>query len=181
MATPPTFTTGQVLTAASMNAVGMWLVKSQTIGSGSGTVVVPSAFSSDYDAYQIVVSGGGTAGGDYGLNMRLGSTVSGYYFTGEYRNFPNTVNNVIAGNNASEWGAVGIATVNSLQANIFVTNPFLTRNTYFSAPYIYNNAGGGLANMGGFLADSNSYTAFTLFINASTFTGGTIRVYGFRK
>lgn len=181
MATPPTFTTGQVLTAAQMNAVGMWLVKSQTIGAGSSNVVVPSAFSSDYDAYQIVVSGGGTTAGEYGLNMRLGSTVSGYYYTGEYRNFPNTVNNVISGNNASEWGAVGIATPNTLQANIFVTNPFLTKNTFFSAPYIYNNPAGGLANMGGYLADSTSYTGFTLFINASSFSGGTIRVYGFRK
>lgn len=181
MATPPDFTTGQVLTAAQMNGIGMWLVKTQVIGSGSGTVVVPSAFNGDFEAYQIVVSGGATGGGDYGINMRLGSTVSGYYYTGEYRNFPNTVNNVIAGNNAAEWGAVGIATGNTLSANIFVNNPFLNKNSIFSAPYVYNNPQGGLANMGGYLADNNSYTSFTLFMNASTFSGGTIRVYGFRK
>ena len=32
MATPPDFSVGQVLTAAHMDAVGLWLVKTQTKG-----------------------------------------------------------------------------------------------------------------------------------------------------
>lgn len=176
----PVFATGDVLNASDMNAVGMWLVKSQTISNGVSSVTVTNAFSTNYDAYQIVVSGGG-AGGDYGLNLRLGSTNTGYYFTGEYRNFANTVNNVIFNNNASEFGAVGIATTNTLQANIFINQPFLTKNTYFSAPYIYGSTAGGQAHMAGFLDNNISYTDFTLFMYASTFSGGTIRIYGLRN
>lgn len=151
------------------------------INNGTASVAVANAFSSLYDSYQIIVTGGGTNGGDYGVNMRLGATVSNYYYVGEYRNFPNTVNNVINGAGAAEWGAVGIATANNLAANVFVNMPFLTKNSYFAASYIYSNPAGGLAQMGGYLADNNSYTGFTLFINASSFAGGTIRVYGYRN
>ena len=56
--TYPTFNSGDVLTAAEMNAVGLWLVKTQTIGTAVSSVTVTGAFSTDYDAYQIVVTGG---------------------------------------------------------------------------------------------------------------------------
>lgn len=177
----PSFNTGDVLTAADMNAVGLWLVKTQAIINGQNNVVVSNAFSADYDNYLVMVSGGGTNGGDYGINMRLGSTIGGYYYYGEYINYANTFANAINGAGVAEWGAVGIASVPNLMARINVHSPFQTRPTYFSADYTYNNPGGGRANMAGYLNDSTSYSAFTLFINASTFSGGTIRVYGYRN
>lgn len=160
---------------------GMVLVKTQTIGSNVASVTVTSAFSSEFDVYQITVFGGAMNSGDYGLNMYLGSTRSNYYYVGEYRNFANTVNNVINASNASEWGAVGIATTGTLQASILVSGPNLAKNTYFSDTYIYGHPSGGIAAMGGALLDNNQYTDFTLFIGASTMTGGTIRVYGYRN
>lgn len=183
MPTPPDFSVGQYNTAAYMNSIGLWLIKSQAISTSPAvtSVTVSDVFSSSFDAYQIVVSGGATTGGDYGINLRLGSTTSGYYYTGEYRNFSNTVNNVISAAPGAEWGAVGIATTNSLQLNAFVNQPFLAKPSYFSAMYIYGHPVGGQASMAGFLDNSTSYTGFTLFINASSFSGGTIRVYGYRK
>lgn len=188
----PSFAAGEVLTSTDMNQVGMWKIiptgatngtvgtdGDVTINNGTATVSVAGVFGQLYDAYQIVVSGGG-AGADYGLNMYLGAIRTGYYYVGEYRNYANTVNNVINAAGDTQWGAVGIATSNTLSANIFLNNPYLNKNTYFNSAYIYGNAAGGLAQMGGYLADNNSYTGFTLFINASTFTGGTIRVYGYR-
>ena len=50
----PVFTSGEILTAANMNQVGMWLLKTQTIGSGVGSVSVTSVFSSSYDNYRVV-------------------------------------------------------------------------------------------------------------------------------
>lgn len=160
---------------------GLQLIKTQTIGSGVSSVTVTDAFSSTYDNYQITVAGGATNGGDYGLNMRLGSTTTGYHYYGQYSNFANTFTNAINSAGGSEWGAVGITTTNNLMANIFVSSPFLTKATFFHCDYIYNNPSGGRANMAGYLNDSNSYTAFTLFINTSSMTGGTIRVYGYRN
>ena len=53
MATPPDFTTGQVLTAAQMNAVGMWLITSDTLSGTSKNF--ESVFNdADYENYFIV-------------------------------------------------------------------------------------------------------------------------------
>jgi len=179
-----TFTAGSVLTASDTNTYlansGLVYVTSATIGAGSTSVTVSNCFSSTYDAYQIVVTGGNMTAGDYGLNMRLGSTTTGYYYTGTYLTYGN-VGSWIGGANGSEWGAVGIATTNTLYANIIVHNPNLTKNTYFHSDYIYGHPAGGRANMAGYLADNTAYTSFTLFINASSMAGGTVTVYGFRK
>lgn len=159
---------------------GLVLVKTQTIGTSVASVTVTNAFSSSFNAYQIIVSGGAMNSGDYGLNMYLGSTRSGYYYTGTYHTYGNT-SAWIGAANAAEWGAVGIATTNTLQANISLSGPNLAKNTYFSSTYIYGHPSGGRAAMGGYLADNTQYTSFTLFVNASTMTGGTIRVYGYRN
>lgn len=178
--TYPSFSVGETLRSADMNAVGMWLIKTQTISNGAASVTVTGAFSSDYDNYLITVSGGSTNGGDYGINMRLGSTTGGYYYTGTYLTYGNAASWIGAANDSS-WGAVGIASTNNCMARVSVHSPFTTKNTFYSADYTYNNPGGGRANMAGYLADNNSYTAFTLFLNASSFAGGTIRVYGMRN
>jgi len=47
--TYPSFTSGDILTAADMNAVGLWLVKTQTVGTAVSSVQVTGAFSSTYD------------------------------------------------------------------------------------------------------------------------------------
>jgi hypothetical protein len=50
----PSFITGEILTAADMNAVGLWLVKTQTL---TGSIAdITNCFSSDYDSYKVVVS-----------------------------------------------------------------------------------------------------------------------------
>lgn len=160
---------------------GLQLIKTQTIGSGVGSVTVTNAFSSTYDAYQIVVSGGAMDAGEYGLNMTLGSTTTGYYYAGYYITYSNTNPWNLNGSNAAFWGGAGIATPNGLSANIFLNNPYLAKHTLFQASYIYNNSAGGQGSNGGYLANSTQYTDFTLAISASSMTGGTIRVYGYRN
>lgn len=179
-----TFTTGEVLTASDCNQFlnngGLVYITQATISSGASSVTINNCFSAAYNSYEIVITGGGTNGGDYGINMRLGSTTTGYYFVGEYRNYANTVNNVINGSNTAQWEALGIASTNTLAAKVFVHNPYLAKNTFYSSTYVYNNTAGGMAQMGGYLNDSNSYTGCTFFMNASTFSGGTITIYGNR-
>lgn len=53
MATPPTFTSGAVLTAAQMNAVGLWKVASGPLSSTATNFV--GCFTSEYRNYRIVV------------------------------------------------------------------------------------------------------------------------------
>lgn len=150
-----------------------------TIGSNVPSVTVTNAFNSNYENYQIVISGGSTVSGDWGINMTLGSTATGYYNAGFYMQYNGGSGNVNT-NNGSSWGAVGIATSNSLYGSIYLNAPFLTKHTYFNSNYTYGSPGGGHAHNGGYINNSLSYTSFTLFQNGS-FNGGTICVYGYRK
>jgi hypothetical protein len=180
MATPPVFSTAQVLTAASMNAVGMWLVKSQTIGTTVSSVTVSDAFTSDYDNYKIIISGGvGSTGGAL-LNMTLGSTVTGYYWAGAVSVWSTPALTQLSGSNTASWSRVAIANTNSLNGEIELFCPNLAKRTLYNARYVQTQVDGNAVGTGGFLDNATQYTAFTLTPSSGTLTGGTIAVYGYR-
>jgi hypothetical protein len=180
MATPPVFTAGQVLTAAQMNKVGLWLVKSQTIGSAVSSIVVSDVFSADFNNYIITLSGGQASTANV-LQMTLGSTTTGYY-DGERRiTWANTTSD--AGNiNQSSWAKCFRGQTTTLSGTILLFNPFATTNTFYSGLNVFLDTTNGFANFsGGQLANTTSYTAFTLTTNTGTVTGGNVDVYGMRQ
>ena len=178
MATPPDFTTGQVLTAAQMNAVGLWLVKKQTIGAGVGTLTVTDAFSTDYENYRIIISGG-VASTTTVLQTQLGATATGYYYGGDARTYAGVTLNV-QGALVTNWYA-GEGSVNTLEMDILIKNPFTAKNTTFTGQFANARTDGYWLAMGGYLADTTSYTAFTITPSGgATLTGGTVYVYGLR-
>lgn len=176
MATPPSFTAGQVLNAAQMNKVGLWLVKTQTIGSGVSSQAVTGAFSADYDNYLITVSGGtGSASGS--LKLQLGAAVTNYAYTFSYSSYASTPLAVGTSTDTS-FVYAGSMTATSLGMQCFVQNPYLAEHTFVQS---------GLANatfagsMAGVKSDTTQYTDFTLITSTGTMTGGTIRVYGYNN
>jgi hypothetical protein len=177
----PVFATGDVLNASDMNAVGLWLVKTQTIGTGVSSVTVTGAFSANYDRYKITVSGG-LASTPLDIRLTLGSTATGYYgflLYGAYNT--NTVQG-FGQNNAAFWGYVGTGTSDALTGNFELDNPFSTKRTFIGAQNALSLAPSGVGNsFSGYLADNTSYTAFTLTASTGNMTGGTIRVYGYRN
>lgn len=177
MATPPDFSVGQVLTAAHMDAVGLWLIKTETIGSAVASVTVSDAFSADYDNYKITISGGASSTNG-GLSLQLGSTTTGYYAGYSLTTYSTGAGSNASDNNGSNWAAVGNMTTTSLTMNIDLLSPYLTEHTF-----IYGiTAGASVArSVGGYLNDTTSYTAFTITPTSGTITGGTIRVYGYRN
>jgi len=179
MATPPDFSSGAVLTAAQMNSVGLWLVKTQTVGTAVSSVAVTGAFSTDYEHYKIQYSGTTSIGGGNVINIQLGAVTTGYYATMQYASYAGVGGTVVADNNATSWthcaGAVGNQVI--LDADIY--NPFKTQISSISSN-IYtdpNNAG----KKSGYNSSVTSFTGFTLLVASGTITGGTIRVYGMRK
>jgi hypothetical protein len=177
--TYPVFTAGDVLGAADMNAVGLWLVKTVTIGAGAASVPVADAFSSNYDDYQIIVTGG-VASGTCVLQLSLGSTLGGYYYGADARTYGGVTLNVQAANTSS-WYA-GEGTVNSLELNATLKQPFTAKNTTITSVFANTRTDGYWLSVGGYLADTTSYTGFTITPSGgATLTGGTIRVYGYRK
>jgi hypothetical protein len=178
MATPPDFTAGQVLTAAQINQVGLWLVKSQTVGSAVASVQVTSAFSADFKNYRILYIGG-SASADGDLKLTLGATVTGYYYAGNWCSYGGTVAQW-NGSNAAAWVPAGFSGSlgNSLVCDIL--GPFEADQTVYTALRASVNTTSVAGVNNGFLNNTTSYTSFTLTPASGTISGGIIKVYGYR-
>jgi hypothetical protein len=179
MATPPDFTTGQVLTAAQMSAVGLWLVKTQTVGATVPNVTVTDAFSADYDNYKILYTGGTASGAVGPLNMSLGASTTGYYSVATYGLYSGTTG-IVNNNNTLPYfyyaGAANNVVGNIL--NIDVMEPFNSgKYTHFNGFFNVVDVAG---TTGGYHAVNASYTSFTLTPGTGTISGGVISVYGYR-
>ena len=172
----PDFSPGEVLTAAAMDSIGLWLVKTQTVGATVTSVPVTDCFNTNYESYKIIWTGGvGSTNVD--LNVTLGSSGSNYHYSAVYSPFNNTPTALgsptntsfpFAGGAATGWGG----------ANFELHAPFLAQETFYNAQHINFAAG---LNTVGFLNTNNSFTGFTLNCVGGNITGGVIRVYGYRK
>ena len=166
------------LSTSRANPGGLDLIKTQTIGSAVSSVVVSDVFSSTYDNYKIIVSGG-AASASVGLDMKLGSTTTGYYGVYIYSAFSGTTVAGFNNNNSSLWGGVGATTVDGHRLNIDVLNPFLAKRTSYNGAL--QNDGTNAGTVTGYVNNTTSYTEFTLTTTSGTITGGTIAVYGYAK
>jgi len=173
----PSFSAGEVLTAADMNAVGLWLVSTTTIGTGVTSVPVNNCFSSTYQNYRIVIENESSNGGASHL-ATLSGNASNYYMGGHI--FAWTVSAtayvpapqiffVLSANNSAGVGA-----------NITwdITNPFITRRKY---GWVTSQSANGAYAANLYNLNTTSSTGFTLTKGGDTMTGGTIRVYGYRN
>jgi hypothetical protein len=179
--------TGQVLTVAggvpswatpAAGGAGLTLVSTTTIGSGVSSVVVSGAFSSTYDNYKIIVSGG-VASSDANFNLQLGSTTSNY---GWYEQVMTTAAPTISGAwiGSTSSFAFGKQSTTLLNGVMEIQCPFLAKATTMTAWGIRNVANVRTAFQYGIIDNTTSYTAFTI-LSDSTMTGGTIKVYGYQN
>jgi hypothetical protein len=172
------FTTGQVLTAAQMNAVGLWLVKSQAVGTGVSSVTVTGAFSADYDNYRIIYTGG-TASTQTGLNLTLGSANSQYFFNLFYSLYSGGGLAILNYNGTSNFTYAGAMDSNQNPfVNVDVYQPYAAASTRVYSQWMQTDSSGFGA---GVLKANDSYTAFTLTTQTGTISGGTICVYGYNN
>lgn len=177
-------TNGQVLTADSTASTGLkWstpassgvtLVKSQTIGSAVSSVTVSDAFSSTYENYRVLISGGSSdALREY--NLTFGSTSSGYKWTILVNTFSNTLT-TIGNSNDTAISAFRSNSSNGQNSVFDVLSPNLAKTTAVSG-ISFDTGQWNMINA--VVPNTTQYTAFTLTLTAGTFTGGTIRVYGY--
>jgi hypothetical protein len=176
----PSFVSGEVLRAEDMNAVGLWLVKTQAVVGTPSSVTVTGAFSADYDNY-IVTFTGGTTSTVQDIRFRLGSTSSNYYGFFMYGSYTSNTVNGFARANASSFEYFGQGSTLGNSGSCVIQNPFATARTGFSSTTLGFGTTGASGTFNGFLNDTTSYSAFTLFIDSGTMTGGTIRVYGYKN
>jgi hypothetical protein len=155
---------------------GLTLIKTQTIGTTVASVNVTSAFSTTYDNYKIVISGGVASAAD-NLNFKLGASTTGYYSTRWGWRLANTAASFVDSNNGSNFIG-GAVTTNYINLNCELVNPFLAKYTLFNANFINETL---YASIGGEHRVATSYTDFTITPGSGTLTGGTISVYGYKK
>jgi hypothetical protein len=178
----PDFSPGEVLTAAAMDSIGLWLVKTQTISSSPAvsSVTVTDAFSADYDNYRILVSGG-SSNTPLAFALALGASTTGYYL-GIIGTLYSSGTSAGNDNNSNKWTVAGSAMPDGLAIDVMLTEPFLTRKTGLAIYSRIDYRTTGAGTMGnGFHNVAASYTDFTLSVTGGTITGGTIRVYGYRN
>lgn len=178
MATPPDFTAGAVLTAAQMNVVGLWLVKTQTVGTAVPNVIVYDAFSADFDNYKITYSGGSISSTGL-IYVSLGSANTAYFGARTASSTSNAIA-LSADNNQSSWTFGGVGNTSFTQLDFEILGPFASRRTFIQSRYFEGT--GALGVYTGYQDSNTSFTDFTLTAQPSrTLTGGTIRVYGYRN
>ena len=157
---------------------GLRLVKKQTIGSGVSSVNVTGAFSSAYENYRIMISGGANSV-DANLFLQIGNATSAYRYAGIYYQFGVGGINLLEENNQALFRYVGGASVNGLQMEVEVRNPNTAKYTGILSREMIMANSGLVIDTSGYLANTNSYTEFTISTSAGTMTAGTIFVYGY--
>lgn len=195
----PVFSTGEVLTAAAMNAVGLWRVTGCTVssvggtaatasngvvtlGNGNTSVTISNAFSNDFSAYIIRVENLQISAAS-GFPLVIGNAVGGYYWSGVVAQYSTGTVSGEFGNNATVFASGAVADNSGVSSTeIKVTQPFATKRTTYTAQGVDSRVGGsGTRSYSGFLDNTNSYTSFGFSTTAGSVVTGTIRVYGYRN
>ena len=177
-----TFTTGEVLTASDTNTylanAGLVYVTSVTIGSGVSSVTVSNCFSSTYDNYKVIWSGGtcSAAGSGYiqlsGISTGVYSGALAFFSWGVgYSSVEDSSNTVFRyiGGGSTAFGSI----------NFDIQAPYLAKAKTIQSWYTRHGYSGFYT---GYCNSTASATGFTVGnTDWGTMTGGTITVYGYRK
>ena len=157
---------------------GLQLVKKQAIGTGVSSVNVTGAFSSTYQNYRILVSGG-VGSTTTNAQLRLGATTSAYYAAGLYVLYATTGYNGIAQSNVAQFGNAVQVTTNHAYGDFNLYGPNLAQVTGYATNAGEPHTAGAMVLINGFVNTNTQYTDFTLTPASGTLTGGTIYVYGY--
>lgn len=156
---------------------GLVFISSTTIGSAVTSITVSSAFSSTYDNYKIIVSGG-SAAEDCSIFLQLGSTTTGYYgWSLEGSSSASTVTGTPRSNVDNFKSPFGGST-NGLSGIVELQGPNMAKRTALYGQRIRLSTPGAVILTNGFENSNTQHTAFTL-VSDTALTGGTIKVYGY--
>jgi len=188
MATPPTFTTGQVLTAAQMNTVGMFKIAEQTVSSAT-QFVFDNIFTSDYLNYYCTVTiTGATSTSMLFWQERAGgvnaSTAYSYAGSAVYLSGGSGFQNILAGQ-ALGQGAVGSFDGASGSQGLMAFEICAPQTSTYTAvtgrfSVTTGNTGMYSGTVGSVHYVTNTYDGMRLFVGLGNFSG-TCRVYGIRN
>jgi hypothetical protein len=170
---------GGVPTWAAPAAGALTFIKSETIGSGVSSITVSSAFSATYENYLVTIQIN-SASASTSNSIQLGSTATGYYGNATIMSPAATTVTGVAYSNATNIFSGYCNLTNGGTSILNILQPNLAKRTSVLAEGISFSTTGSTNMVSKHFEDSNTqHTAFTLTPNTGTFTGGTIRVYGY--
>lgn len=188
--TYPSFTSGEVLTAADMNAVGLWKV-GETTFTNQASPIYNNIFTTNYDVYRLIIRiGVASSGTNAYLRMRLvnsGGTIQTTNYTAKslWSNV-GVANTLFADydsvSNAYSLGPIG-NTDNPGSMSVDIYNPFVSTSfTLYNGNFFgtQNGTANYMGLFGGAHQTVASYTGLNFFANTGNITG-TVAVYGYRK
>jgi hypothetical protein len=196
MATPPDFTAGQVLTAAQMNAVGLWKITPSSVSgtgatiAGNGDVVVSSGgtsvtivdcFTSDYSNYKVIVSNiqlASTAGMTVQLRTASTTKTTGYYWAGYLVNYTAGFASADSrGTNTSSW-AGSIGTTGRVAFSFEVFDPYDAVITTYMGARTDPRTDGAVGSYYGYQNSAEGFTSLVIGSSANM-TNARVSVYGY--
>jgi hypothetical protein len=164
------YTSSQVVQAVPTGINSGLVFIAKTTLSGA-TTTFTNVFSASYDNYLIVGSSiNSSVGGN--LNMKLGSTTSGY--AGVFQSLSNSYGAGAAG--SSSWEVAHMDTTTTQGFVLTLTSPFLALKTIgLNLNSYYSNT----VYVGAYqLNDTTSYTDFSI-LGPASFATGFVTVYGY--
>lgn len=162
-------------TVGPSSASGLTLISATTVGSGVASVTISNAFSATYDNYRVLISTVDAAAGN-DVDLTFGATATGYYGFLENFNATAGTTNIEYFNNTTAFTLAYAGTNDDTTVTMDILAPNLAKRTVWTAMWNGSNFNGMSV---GQLQNTTQYTAFTLTAVGTTFTGGTIRVYGY--
>jgi hypothetical protein len=183
----PSFATGEVLTAADMNAVGLWKVTT-TGTTSSSNLIVDNVFTTNYTNYRLVfseVTGSGVTG--LGLQWRSGGStisLSNYYGTRIGYSYAAAALAGATDNGATNHQVPIIMSGNTTSPGSLIIDVFApqknNRNTSLTAQGVDARTGGqGAFSYSGFYNATTAVDGFVLSAGAQTYTNVNVTIYGY--
>jgi hypothetical protein len=187
--TYPSFSSGEVLRSADMNAVGMWKVGTFTANGTSRALVCDNVFTTDYTNYKVVIKLASTSNTNqlyFGFINTSGTTVVTSYFSASYGRDIATMGSgtVTVTNNTTValvgWIANGTANPSGAECTIY--GPRTTDWTTLNGQYTGVNSGVAY-QAGEFYAtcnpSPNTMRGIRFDNTAGTNLTGTVTIYGY--
>lgn len=196
MPTPPDFTAGSVLTAAQMNAIGLWLITPTSVAgtgvtlsgaavnfSSSTSISVNGCFSADWTNYRIVVTGTSTADTDAVFRFRAsGSDTATNVYQFASQGYFGAARNDASGTALSAISFTpSFGSGRTSGASIEVYRPYTTdswKATNANVTFMHSAVGVIVRNVAGGCNSATQFDGFTF--SAGNNMTGQLFVYGYR-
>jgi hypothetical protein len=177
-------TSGQILTSAYLNNnINSGLTYISTTAMSGGSVSIAGCFSSTYDQYLVVLNNvTTTAGCTHLIQFATGTTDAGANY-GRQRlavQAASVSSTGSIGNTSGTWAQTTAASASFYKMEI--SQPNLARRTFCNTQGVYVDTNAPFLEIQNVAVDTaTQYTGMVLTASGTTYTAGTVTIYGYRK